>query len=713
MAEEEELLNVEEDDTSGLKDRSKNIAKSKKTREKLIDLYRDVEKGFEDQLPRSNDMQDYWDIYNCKLGENQFYSGNSRIFLPIVYNAVNARKTRFANQIFPQSGRYVEVTSSDGTTPHAVMALAEHYVRKARLRELIPALLRNADIEGQFNVYVDWSERERHVVRRVKRPAQVEPGIVAPDEEVEDIEEETLKSAHPTVEILADSDVLILPATASRAEDAIASGGSATIIRRWGKAKIKAMISEGQIDSKEGEALIEEMSKDNRSHTPDKAKAMADAAGIKGTGQGKFALVYETWSNVKTPDGWRLCRTYFGGADKVLSCMRNPYWSDKLPLISEPLEKIQGSVKGISRIQAVADLQYLANDTVNEAADSMAYGLMPIVMTDPEKNPKVGSMVLSMAAIWETSPNDTKFAEFPQLWKSGFEIVASIQQQVFQTLSVNPSQITQGARKKQSQAEVANEQQVDMLTTADVVTVVESAVLTPIIERFIELDHQFRDETLQIRAFGELGMRAAMQDIDPIQMNSRYQFRWFGVEAARTMQQVQQQIAMMNIVKGIPPQLYQGYKLNLAPVIAQMMENTFGPRLAPLVFEDLRSSLSIDPKKENDLLGQGHNVPVHPLDNHQQHMQAHIQGMQEQGDPHGTFRAHMLEHQMALMKQQQAQQQALAPQGQPGMPGGAGPGSPGQPRPGAQPMVPRGGQQPPGMIAQDQMRDPSVMPRRM
>ena len=45
---------------------------------------------------------------------------------------------------------------------------------------------------------------------------------------------------------------------------------------------------------------------------------------------------------------------------------------------------------------------------------------------------------------------------------------------------------------KRNQAEIALEQQVDILTTADAVTVLEESVFTEIIERFAELDAQFR-----------------------------------------------------------------------------------------------------------------------------------------------------------------------------------------------------------------------------
>ena len=214
-------------------------------------------------------------------------------------------------------------------------------------------------------------------------------------------------------------------------------------------------------------------------------------------------------------------------------------------------------------------------------------------MTDPEKNPRVGSMVLNVAAIWETNPNDTKFAQFPPLWKDAFAIVQSAKDQIFQTLGVNPAmmphQVT-APGKKPNQAQIANEQQVDILTTADVVTGVEGEILTPLLQWFVALDHQYRDKMMTIRAFGEMGVEAEMEEIEPIQMDRRFEFRWFGVEAARNAQQMQQQMAGLNVVRNLPPTAYPGYELKLAPAISQFIENLFGPRLASQIFVDVKPS---------------------------------------------------------------------------------------------------------------------------
>ena len=690
-------------------DRADELCNKKAVREALLEIYKDIEKGFLDQADRSDDNMDWWDCYNNVLNGNQFYQGNSKIFVPIVYNAVNARKTRFVNQMFPLSGRYVEAVTEDGNQPQTEMALLEHYVRVAKLRtQVAPALVRAGDVEGQYTIKVSWEKSERHVVRRVKKAPEIEEGITAaagPEDEIDDIEEETLTEGRPCVEVVADSDLLVLPATADSLTAALDEGGSVTTLCRWTKAKIKKMIATKAIDKDAGEDLLEEMKKDDRPGQVDAAKEMVDAAGIKGHGRGKFALVYRTWVKLTIKGERRICLVYFGGADKLLSCKRNPYWSDRIDVISAPVEKVAGSFKGQSKVKPVADIQYQANDAVNLAMDSAAYALLPITMTDPERNPKIGSMVLSLAAIWETSPNDTKFVSMPPLWKDGLEIVATTKAIIFETLSVNPAQITTAGAakaKKMNQAEIANEQQIDMLTTADAVTVIEGEILTPMLTFMLELDHQHRDKKLMVREYGETGMRGNMQMIPPVQMDKMYAFRWFGVEAARNAQQMQQQIAGINVIVKIPPNLYKGYSIDLGPVLSQMVENLFGPRLAPLTFRDARMELSVDPAQENEILKDGFLVPVHKMDDHMAHMQAHKQALQETGDPEGYIKVHMMAHMQAMQAQQMEHAAQAGPQPVPG---------PGGPKGGAQPQVPRGGQQPPGAIHADQMKDPAAAPR--
>ena len=708
-------------------DRNEELSNRASIKTQLLETFDEVTQGYQDAFQRQNDQLDYWDMYNCILNGNQFYTGNAKIFVPVVHNAINARKTRFTNQIFPVSGRYVEATSEDGTVPHAMVALLDSYVRQAKLRtKMMPALCRNGDIEGQYNICVSWETTERHVVHRIKSPVVTDDGIDT-GEEVDDIAQETLEQGCPQVEVLSDLDVMILPETADSVDEAIACGGSVTVIRRWTKAQVMAKMKSGEIRGPAGKSLLAAFKSVAADTQPNKPQKMLYAAGIqKGDGGQLYAQVYETWSRVRIGSEDRICRSFYGGSDNILSCKRNPYWCDRVPIFSVPLEKVQGAAKGISKVRPVAMLQYFANDTINEAADSAAYALLPIIMTDPEKNPRIGSMILSQAAVWETDPRSTAFAQFPELWKQGLELVASTKAEIFQTLSVNPAAITQqgvgsGQAAKRNQAQIAQEQQVDILSTADAVTVIEEGILTPMLTFMLELDHQYRNKTVSVRQYGEMGVQATIQEVEPIQMNKRYAFRWFGVEAARNAQQIQQQIAGMNVIRGIPPQQLNGYTVNLVPIITQLVENTFGPRLAPLIFVSPADQMPVPVDQENMLLREGFEIKVHPMDDDQAHIQAHMQLLQ---DPAGgqknarKIQAHIFQH----MQQAQQKAAAAAPQpgaGAPGIPGGQGPGGPqpapgvaGTPRIGAQPAGPRT-QGPPGMIPQDSMQDPGAMPRQV
>lgn len=697
-------------------ERDEELGKRPKVREHIIKVATDVEKAFVDQHERSDAIMDQWDVYNCKLTGRQFYDGNTRIFVPIIRDAVRARRTRFLNQIFPMSGRYVEVTTSDIDLPEAQMSLAEHYIRASKLRtEVMPALLTSGDVEGQYSIYVTWEEIEKRVAKRVDKAFEAD-GLQFEEIGVsEDMEEETIIDAGPKVEVISDNDIIILPVTADSIPEAIAVGGSVTIARRWTKAQIKKMKADGDILPDVADDMVKAMNAKRDTPNNDTPKKMADAAGIKTGGGDKFVLVYEIWTHVKVGGETYLCRAYYGGDSNVLGVKRNPYWCDEVPLISCPVEKIAGVFKGQAPVTSCMDMQILANDAVNEGADAAHFSAMPIIMTDPEKNPKVGTMVLGLASIWETSPKDTQFAQFPELWNAAVTRVQACKEQIFQSLGVNPAMIPQntGVKNKRNQAEIAMEQQVDLLTTADAVTTLEEGILTPLIQRFMAYDHQFRDRALTVKHYGEMGIKANMEEIPPVQMNHRYEYRWFGVEAARNAQQIQQQIAMANVIKGIPPQMLPGYRLNMVPLVNRLADNSFGHRLAPLIFEKVQG-VTVPADVENQLMTQGFETPVHPDDNDMEHLQAHMQAIQL-GDFHGHMRTHIMLHQQQMQAKAQAAQAQMQPKGLPGGPGGAGPGVAGSPRPGAQPAMPRQMKQPEGAIPPDSMGKAGViaMPRRM
>ena len=265
------------------------------------------------------------------------------------------------------------------------------------------------------------------------------------------------------------------------------------------------------------------------------------------------------------------------------------------------------------------------------------------------------------------------------------------------------------AGKKPSQAQVAQEQQVALESSADNIALIQEGVLSQVLEWFYELDYQYRTEAVTVKKYGQFGLQATMDQVEPWQVRDRYEFRWYGTEAFKSTQQVQQMISWANVLRGTPPDQLNGRKVDIGPMLEHITEITCGPRLASFTLVDKRHEMTMLPELENQLLRNLFPVQVHPGDDDVAHLHSHIAefGMDvlqvHPGDDiiAQNDRGHCLMH----MQQMQAKAQAAAGQqpGLPGTPGGAGPGLPGQPRPGAGAQMPTGPQAPPGVIRPDAM----------
>ena len=188
-------------------------------------------------------------------------------------------------------------------------------------------------------------------------------------------------------------------------------------------------------------------------------------------------------------------------------------------------------------------------------------------------------MILSMAAIWETNPADTQFAEFPQLWKGRFHYRRPVQGAGAAVAGRQPIDDSAGAmhRKNRRQAQVAQEQQVALESTADDISLIQEGVLSRLLQWFYELDYQYRTQEVTVKKFGSLGLQADMEQVAPSQTRQRFQFMWYGSEAFKAAQQVQQMISWTNVLKEIPPQMLNGRKLDMGPVLEYISEVTYRP----------------------------------------------------------------------------------------------------------------------------------------
>jgi hypothetical protein len=679
--------------------------KTSRLRRELLKTWNEVKRGFEDQAERADRIMDYWDAYNCRLGPNQYYNGEAEVYIPIVRDAVNAIATRDTNQLCPQNGQYFEAVAADGSINGPIVDLLHEYGDRARIKtDIVKTLIITGQIEGQFNLYVDWAETAREIVSREKRPA-MQGGFAVPGQDEDEEVPEIVVEGCPAAEILHDSDILICPTAADSVEEALAGGGFVAIVRRWSKGKIRRLAEAGLIRDDAAKDLEDTMGSAAKGVgiPPDTEKLLAEIAGIRK--KGTEATVWEVWKRLPLnakgtyeDDGslW-LCRMFFGPDQMVLGCARNPNWNDRCQLISRPVEKVPGVVKGRSPIEGVISLQYEANDAANEAADAAHYSAMPVILRDPASGNE--PIILNIAAVIDAPPNAIKALEWPDLTPRAVIRIQYCIQQIFQSLGVNPSMLPQQTNQsRRNQAQIAQEQQIDLLTTAIRVSVLEE-VMTELAGWWVDLDYQYRDRDLIVRTHGVAGVRTNMQPIPPLRNREFYRFRWWGADQARYNAVLfQQMIAFINLMSNpaLAEQMSrQGKQVDLTPIIEASTGAIFGPRYK--VVKDLRAQMSLDPEIENKMLADGMEVPVSIFDDDAKHMQAHSQAAMQSGDPNQIFRAHMQKHMLAMAAKQQAM--IMGQMQQPVGPGGGGQG----PKPGGQVMPMRPNRGPPGTVHPDRM----------
>lgn len=684
-----------------------------------LKIYPLIANAYRNQEDRSDNIEEYSNIVNAIPDENQQYNGNSTCYVPAVRDALKARAKRIIKQCFPASHRHVDAITADSETPYTQLSMIEHYIRKTELKDECRTILMAGDTTGQWNVYLDWSKSYRNIREVVKRAPilqQVEGEDVSDldmedplaDEE-EELEEKDVVEEGPEIVPFADEDLAVIPPTCKNIQKA----KIACMRLRMSEEKVQELADEGVFILPEGTAdaetyfkKLEGMAKGKQKRDPTK-QASVDA-GVKTEGTNKFALIYEAYTRLDLGGATKEeAIVYFAGESEILGIIKLPYWSGKRPIISEPVDKLIGSFKGRSIIEPVKYLQWNLNDFWNLGQDSGMYSQMPVFAADPLKNPNWQTMVLGLAAVWPISPSDVKALNFPQLYKDSMAICDAIKRQIWESLEVNETmmgKMPQGRKNNQLMGAMQQEQQINI---SDVAERFESVVLNKIVEWFHELDAQFRTDTVTVQARGEIGVKANMIEIEPQQWNERYFFQWYGTKAMIGQQLMQQQIAMMNVLKGIPPAMTPGRKLNLVPMLDKAVENLFGPEIAPKIFIDTTNMFTVDPDTENEMLHNGLEVQVHEADDDAQHLQAHMKGAGLAGDPFMFYKKHMTAHMMQLQKKRQMEMSQQAPQqGSPGGPGGTGPGVGGTPPAGA-----RGPQQPPGAVHPDQMSD-GAMPGR-
>ena len=671
-------------------------------------LYPLIEAAYQDKDDQRHNIEEFWNIYNAIPDENRQYAGNSQCYVPTVRDCINARAKRTLKQLFPARHRHVEALGANEETPYPQLAMLEHYIRKIGLKDIVRSMLVAGDVTGQWNLYIDWTRSYRRITEVVRKNPILESvegeevGLTDPREEVEETQDSDLLEEGPELTDFATEDLAVVPATCNSIEKAEA----VALKLRMSKAKVRELADEGVFELKEGETVDQlwaRLEQGPQGESQEPAKARAHAAGVKVDGTLKYLLAFEATAKLPfVEDGVtveRLAYIYYAGTNEILGIVKAPQWGGKRPILSAPVERIAGSFFGNSKIEPIKFLQWNLNDYWNMGQDSAMYSLLPIVMTDPLKNPVYSSMVIGLSAVWLTSPNDTKPLSFPQLYKESMEMCAAIKAQIWESMDVNEMMLGRTPPGRKNNAMVGAMQAEQMTTIMDHAERFEEVILTPLAERMAQYDQQWRTRALTVVTKGEIGVKAKLTEVEPQAFGERFEYTWVGTSVVQGQQLMQMQIAFMNVLRGVPPQQLNGRRVDVTPILEKQVEALFGAEVAPLILVDERNMFTVPPEVENEMMHNGLPADVHEADDDQAHIINHMSAARLTTDPGGRMRAHIAKHTMSM--QAKLQKQMAMAQGTPGAPGPSEGvrGMAGSPRVGAQPDPAGrpGMQMPPGM----------------
>lgn len=690
-------------------------------------LYPLIQKQYENQEDQAQKIEEYWCIFNAQPDENQQYSGNSNCYVPAVRDCINARAKRSVKQLFPVTQKHVDAISADADIPYPQLSLIEHYITSTRLKALCRSVLVAGDVTGQWNLYVDWTKSYRRVTDIIKKPPMLEVidgesvsdlGLEDPlAEDEEELETSDVVEEGPDIVEFATEDLAVVPPTCK----SINKAQAVALRLRMSEEKVDQMVDEGVFVLPDGSGSAKDYFQSLEkgvigSQKKNPPRKMTADAGVRTEGSWKYALIYETQAKLTFESGKpkENAFIYFAGPQQILGIIKSPYWGGKRSILSEPVDAIGGSFFGRSKIEPVKYMQWNLTDFWNMGQDSAMYSLLPVFAADPLKNPNWASMVIGLAAVWPIAPTDIQAIQFPQLYKESLQICDAMERRIWQSMDVNEMMMGRVPSGRKNNAMIGGIQAEQATNIDDNASRFEDVMLNPLVELMFEYDQQFRTDTITVKSFGELGVQANMIPVEPQQWGERYYFTWYGTAFQMGQNMLQQQIAWMNVIKGIPPALLDGRRLSVLPILEAGTENIFGPNVAPKILIDERNMFTVDPDTENEILHNGFPAQVHPGDDDIKHLTIHMRGANLSGDPLGHFKMHMGDHMTQLQKKRQmaAVQEAQMQAGAPGGPGGAGqPGVAGTPRPGALPGPPKPMQQPAGAVHADQMVDPSVAGR--
>ena len=545
-----------------------------------------IKKLFEDKFKANANISRYWRIFNADRDVNHTYTGISQSYTPEVRAATSIICENVMASLFSDILKHVTVTSfEDAAVNNDITSLMEHYIKTSNLEAMCFSILKSGVVTGQVCAKVEW------FVDKVKsNGTAIEFDDVTGESSIVDAEVVNVVQRPMLREIMVE-DLVVYPATSSSINNAQIVCHRDYIHLEQLKEMIKTNhinnvnISDAERVYKNNSQII---SSNEFAHILNRIKDN----GMTEVSIGDVMPLYVEYFKC---DGWSYI-AYWTDSGVLLGIVKNPLDSKKIPIISYALEMTEGSFFGTSKYSTVDTLQYQLNDNTDKLQDFFHFNLYPVTKVDPTACPYYATLTYSPGVVWPVPPN--AISQDPPTYVDS-NLIVSIQQakqEIKEKMGITELLAGTATQGRKTNALIGALERTGNTTVAGYSRKFELNFLTPLMQMWFELDCQYRDESITAVNLGSTGVLSSLKDISVFDTPDKFIIEWSGLNNASTMQRIQQQIAAVNVLQGIPPQLYAGYRLNLIPLIQNMVDSAFGVTQGAQVFINLEAEMQANPQ---------------------------------------------------------------------------------------------------------------------
>ena len=607
-------------------------------------------------------------IYHC-LSTAKYYQGAANLFPPETRSACKAL-TDFAEEALFSSNDYVRVKGVGGAGDNAAAAVIQTLteVRNAKIdfRRKVRDMLETLPILGMSIVKVHHKIRQKYVVNALQERVKLKnamKGEVLDDEIIK-----VLKTLYDNT----DFEPKALTAmfwdymTPWEEQECIIERQEVT------ESYLRLMAAQGVFENVQNIFTADSSLTEKKAHDASKAYVDAYIGDLVGLSNddykpaGKRYELLEAWCNFDL-DGDGIdeeCVCTIVDGEYVVRFAPNPYDVQEKPYLWVPWEHVKGTSLGIGIPQICEKDQIALNDFVNQIMDNITAILNNMWIVDKLANIPKGQLKSRPHGVIESEAGTAAVQPVrpPLTANEGMRAVAMTKDHIRQASGATANLQGMPARYDTTATEASQMSNSSMRDVFSKLRDIEDRILLPFYKLSYSYDRQFmsREEFIKV-----VGQDAAATVLRPDATSLREclledrDFIALGVtQFENKVVKLQQLINFLNVVGGLPQA--QGV-VDFPKLIEKIWK--YGGDGDTIILPEAKAVL-IAPEDENILMAQNEPVSVKPAENHQAHIQAHMQAIlapeQEQ-----MRQSHIALHLQALNALQMGGARGVQPQNQP------------------------------------------------